>query len=107
MEKYGFVDEKHGILTINEIKVLCSSIFSNYDVEYCYLFGSYAKGKATDVSDVDLLLSTTVSGIRFYDIVEALRECLKKRVDVLTLEQLKENIELVNEILKDGVKIYG
>lgn len=107
LEKYGFVDEKHGILTINEIKVLCSSIFSNYDVEYCYLFGSYAKGKATDVSDVDLLLSTTVSGIRFYDIVEALRECLKKRVDVLTLEQLKENIELVNEILKDGVKIYG
>ncbi len=107
LEKYGFVDEKHGILTINEIKVLCSSIFSNYDVEYCYLFGSYAKGKATDVSDVDLLLSTTVSGIRFYDIVEALRECLKKRVDVLTLEQLKENIELVNEVLKDGVKIYG
>ena len=107
LEKYGFVDEKHGILTINEIKVLCSSIFSNYDVEYCYLFGSYAKGKATDVSDVDLLLSTTVSGIRFYDIVEALRECLKKRVDVLTLEQLKENIELVNEILKDGVKICG
>ena len=107
LEKYGFVDEKHGILTINEIKVLCSSIFSNYDIEYCYLFGSYAKGKATDVSDVDLLLSTTVSGIRFYDIVEALRECLKKRVDVLTLEQLKENIELVNEVLKDGVKIYG
>lgn len=107
LEKYGFVDEKHGILTINEIKVLCSSIFSNYDIEYCYLFGSYAKGKATDVSDIDLLLSTTVSGIRFYDIVEALRECLKKRVDVLTLEQLKENIELVNEVLKDGVKIYG
>ena len=44
LEKYGFVDEKHGILTINEIKVLCSSIFSNYDIEYCYLFGSYAKG---------------------------------------------------------------
>ena len=76
-------------------------------MEYCYLFGSYAKGKATEVSDVDLLISTSVSGMQFYDIVEALREGLKKKVDVLNLEQLRDNTELVNEILKDGVKIYG
>ena len=37
---------------------ICSSVFGNYSIDYCYLFGSYAKGKATEVSDVDLLIST-------------------------------------------------
>ena len=68
---------------------------------------TYAKGKAGEESDVDLLLSTKVSGIRFYDLVEALREGLKKKVDVLSYAQLAENPDLVNEILKDGIKIYG
>ena len=79
----------------------------DYDVEYCYLFGSYAKGKATEESDVDLLVSTSVTGMRFYEIVEALREGLKKKVDLLNVEQLKDNLELLNEILKDGIKVYG
>ena len=30
-----------------------------------------------------------------------------KKVDVLDMNQLKENLELTEEILKDGVKIYG
>ena len=78
-----------------------------FDIEYCYLFGSYAKRNATEKSDVDLLISTSASGMRFYDLVESIREGLKKKVDVLNSEQLNENPDLVNEILKDGVKIYG
>lgn len=107
LEEYGFVDETHGILTVDEIKNICSSIFENYNIDYCYLFGSYAKGKATEVSDVDLLISTPISGMRFYDLVETIREALQKKVDVLNREQLNENLELINEILKDGIKIYG
>lgn len=107
LEQYGFVDEEHGILTVQKIKDLCAEVFSDYDIEYCYLFGSYAKGKATEVSDVDLLIATSVSGMKFYELVETLRESLKKKVDVLNREQLKDNVELVNEILKDGIKIYG
>ncbi len=104
---YGFVDETHGVLTIQKIKDVCDAAFSSYNVEYCYLFGSYAKGTATENSDVDLLVATSVSGIQFYDLVELLREELKKNVDVLNLEQLNGNLELMNEILKDGIKIYG
>ncbi|MGI5173879.1 nucleotidyltransferase domain-containing protein [Treponema sp. OMZ 840] len=107
LEKYGFVDETHGILTVSRIKEVCTSIFENFDIEYCYLFGSYAKGKAAENSDVDLLISTSISGIKFYDLVESLRESLQKKVDVLNREQLKDNMDLVNEILKDGIKIYG
>ena len=105
--EYGFIDETHGILSIEQIKNICSESFENTDVEYCYLFGSYAKGNATELSDVDLLVATSASGIKFYDLVEALRENLHKKIDVLNFEQLKNNPELVNEILKDGIKIYG
>ena len=110
MEKlfeYGYVNEENGILTLDEIKKACISVLSNYPVEYCYLFGSYAKGKATPTSDVDLLVYTTVSGLRFYGLVEELREKLKKKVDVLDQKQLTDNFNLTNEILKDGIKIYG
>ena len=107
LQKYDFVDEEHGILTIQQIKDICTDIFKNRDIEYCFLFGSYAKGSATESSDVDLLISTSVSGMRFYDLIETIREGLHKKVDVLKQEQLNNNPDLVNEILKDGVKIYG
>ncbi len=107
LEEYGFVDENHGILSIKQITDICNEVFSEFEVEYCYLFGSYAKHKATENSDVDLLISTSVSGFKFYDLVETIREKLRKKVDVLNLQQLNDNPELINEILKDGVKIYG
>ena len=78
-----------------------------YDVEYCYIFGSYAKGKQTEKSDVDLLVAMPVNGLKFFGLVETLREKLRKKVDVLDLDQLNNNTVLVREILKDGIKIYG
>ena len=107
LQEYGYIDETHGLLTVDQIKEICAEIFADYAVDYCHLFGSYAKGKATDTSDIDLLVSTSTTGMRFYDLVEALREGLRKQVDVLNYEQLKDNLDLVNEILKDGIKIYG
>lgn len=107
LEEYGRIDETHGVLTIEQIKDMCSSVFKKYEVEYAVLFGSYSKGKARENSDVDLLISTSVTGLKFFGLVEELRETLKKKVDVLDLAQLNNNLELVKEILKDGIKIYG
>ncbi len=107
LKKTNIIDEENGILEVSDIIGKCSEIFRNHDVTYCYLFGSYAKGKATAVSDVDLLISSNIKGLKFYGLVEEIRTALHKRVDVLDVNQLKDNIDLVNEILKDGVKIYG
>ena len=71
------------------------------------MFGSYAKGKAKPNSDIDLFINTRVSGIKFFELVEELREKLRKKVDVLDQKQIVNNFELANEILKDGIKIYG
>ncbi len=101
------IDEDHGILTIDDIKEKCKVVFEDYPVQYCILFGSYAKGKAGESSDVDLLISTEVKGLKYFDLIERIRGSLCKRVDILDVAQLKDNLDLVNEILKDGVRIYG
>ncbi len=101
------IDEENGILELEYIKEKCESVFAEYPIHYCVLFGSYAKGKAVETSDVDLLVSSDVKGLKFYGMVEKLRTSLHKKVDVLSLDQLKDNLELTDEILKDGIRIYG
>lgn len=107
LSQANIFDEEHGLLQVKEIKDICSKVFQNHDISYCYLFGSYAKGKAKENSDVDLLISTSLKGLKYYGLVEELRLQLKKKVDVLDVNQLKDNISLIQEILKDGIKIYG
>ena len=95
LEKYVVLDEEHGILTLDEIKDGCKAVLDEYDVKYCVLFGSYAKGKATQTSDVDLLVSTDIVGLKFFGIAERLREKLHKKVDLLDLRQLADNQALI------------
>ena len=107
LSKINYIDEETGILELEDIVRKCNEVFERYEVSFCYLFGSYAKGKATQTSDVDLLISVNVKGLKFYGLVEEIRTALHKKVDVLDMNQLKENIELTEEIFKDGIKIYG
>lgn len=105
-EKYEITEDK-GILNIDFIKEKVSELLSKYDesIEFCYLFGSYAKGYVKDNSDVDLCISTSLTGLRFIGLIEELRTALHKKVDLIRLSDLKENVELLNEIMKDGLKI--
>jgi len=101
------IDEEHGIVDLEYISRKCSEIFDKYKINFCYLFGSYAKGKAKDDSDVDLLISTEIKGLKFFGLVEEIRNSLHKKVDVIEVVGLMDNVELLEEILKDGIKIYG
>ena len=56
---------------------------------------------------MDLLISANVKGLKFYGLVKEIHLKLNKKVDVLDINQLNDNIELTEEILKDGIKIYG
>ena len=107
LESFMHTDEEHGVLTFDEIKNGCKEVLDEYDVSYCILFGSYAKGSADGKSDVDLLISTEARGLKFYGIAERLRIKLRKKIDLLDIGQLSGNPDLINEILKDGIRIYG
>ena len=106
LEKLKPLDEEHGVLEIAEIQRICKEIFREYPVDYGYLFGSYAKGNAAETSDVDLLVGTDLTGLRFFELTERLREGLHKRVDVLNPKQLLNNEALLHEVLKEGIRIY-
>ena len=106
LESYNSFDEEHGILTLKEIKLICNEVFDKFDVNFAYLFGSYAKGYAKDTSDVDLCVSTELGGLDFAGLSESIRNTLNKRVDLIRFNNLSNNFDLINEIMKDGVKIY-
>lgn len=107
LKRANLIDEEHGLLSIGRIKELCSEIFPKYGVEYCYLFGSYARGEERENSDIDLLILMPLDGLKFFELIESLRDSLRKKVDLLDARHIHEDPELLNNILKDGVKIYG
>ena len=107
LERINPLDEENGVLSVEDIRSICEKVLTEYPVDFCYLFGSYAKGKAEGKSDVDLLISTETTGLRFFEITERLREALHKKVDLLDVKQLVGNESLLKDILKEGIKIYG
>lgn len=107
LEETFRVDEEHGLLTIEEIKKICKKVFDKYDVEFAFLFGSYAKGKAGPMSDVDIMVCTETTGLNFFGLIEELREELHKKVDLIPLNDIEQGSKLMLEILRTGTKIYG
>ena len=94
------------ILSIDLIKNTVADICKKYDVDSVYLFGSYAKNKATSESDIDLMIVSRIEGIEYYQLLNELETRLRKKIDLLRLETAIQNVKLMNEILIDGVKIY-
>lgn len=108
-DKYEITESK-GILSVTQIKNQLADLFdAKYKgaVAFCYLFGSYAKGYAKEKSDVDLCVSTSLEGLGFVGLIEDVSQALRKKVDLIRLDGLKDNLELTSEIMKDGIKIYG
>jgi len=95
------------VLNVDVIKNVLKLVFNHYQVDSCYLYGSYAKGKATTKSDIDLMIVTPIDGMEFYELISELEAKLHKKVDLIKLETAVQNVRLMNEILKDGIKVYG
>ncbi len=100
--------ENKGILSIDEIKKICHDVFTRYNVSCAYLYGSYAKGRAKESSDVDLFIISEETGLRYFGLVEELREKLHKRVEIVTQRKAKNNPDfLFNEVMPRGIRIYN
>lgn len=110
LNKHCEINEEKGILTVDQIRNKVKELFEleyKNKIDFCYLFGSYAKGLATEKSDVDLYISSSLTGLRFVGLIERLRQTLHKKIDLIRSSELNNNVELSNEIMKDGIKIYG
>ena len=80
-DKYEITEDK-GILKLENIKTKVSEVLDKYkdEVKFCYLFGSYAKGYAKENSDIDLCISTNLTGLKFVGLSGELREALNKNI---------------------------
>ena len=75
-------------------------LVSEYGIRKIGLFGSYAKGKQTEDSDVDIVAEfERPIGLRFVEFAEYLEKILGRRTDVLTPEGV--NGILVKRIARD------
>ena len=72
-----------------------------------YLFGSYARGEATGKSDIEILVVCQSTGMKLYGIAAELEERLHKQIDLHTHRQLAKSEKFLEQILKEGIKIYG
>jgi len=95
------------IYTIAEIKDIVTPIAQLHGVTKVYLFGSYARGEATENSDIDLWIESgkikTLFALGgFYSDLE---EKFSKTIDITTEDVISESF--YNQIQKEELVIYG
>lgn len=95
------------IYTIDEIKKRFEKVAKKYEIGEAYLFGSYARGKATKNSDVDFYINKgKIRGLELSGFYLDVKNAMKKDIDLVTTSaDLDKNFE--KEMKKGLIKIYG
>jgi predicted nucleotidyltransferase len=101
--------------TTEQIKQKVAPIAQRYGLAAVYLFGSHARGSATEQSDIDIMIDragSSVKGLQFCAVCLELQDALAgAKVDVITLQQLldpppRQPKAFRDCVMKDKVKIY-
>ncbi len=102
------------VYKIEEIAERVRPIAERYNIPKVYLFGSYARGEATEESDIDLLIDAqNIKGLfELGGVYADLGEALNKEIDLVTIEALNEHkndpltVRFVKEISREEKLIY-
>ena len=101
----AFVDS---IYNVNRLREMLYPIFDANPIYSATLFGSYAKGNATEQSDVDIVIDSRgqLLNMAFYGVLDAITERLGKQVDLFELSEIRKPSPMYTEIMQSGVRIY-
>ena len=95
------------MLTIDEIRKAVCKIGKRYGIKNAYLFGSYAKGTASENSDVDLMIDK--GGLRtykdFFHFCDELETELGTSVDITSEDGMFPGF--FDLIKNDRILLYG
>lgn len=104
------------VYSLDEIKSRIAPVASKYQLRAVYIFGSYARGEATEKSDVDILIDRTGSSIRsLFDmggLYNDLCDSIGKEVDLVTTYALTQDGNrdrtpwFTESVMKERVPIY-
>jgi predicted nucleotidyltransferase len=82
------------VYTIDQIRERVTPIALKYSLPAVYLFGSYARGEATEDSDVDILVDRTGTALKglfaLGGLFNDLSEAVGKPVDLVTTGALEQ-----------------
>ena len=96
------------MLSVEEIKSYIIPIIRKYPVEKVILFGSYARGDASDTSDIDLVVESRgrLRNRKIFALGGELLDVLPVRVDVYDILEIANQSPMYENIQKEGVIIY-
>lgn len=94
------------VYSVKQIQDFLQPVFENYNVKKAVLFGSYAKGRADDKSDVDILVDSGIKGVHFFGLLDDVVKALNKDVDLIDVRQIHSDSRIAREIEETGVVIY-
>ena len=96
------------MLTLNEIKETVAPLVKDYPVRRVILFGSYARGDATEKSDIDLIIDSggTIGSWEFFGLIGKIVKKMPIDVDVFELDEIKKPSRIFDSITNEGVVIY-
>ena len=91
---------------ISEIKKIVVPIAHFYGVKRLYLFGSYAKGTASEKSDIDLLVEKgkPMSLLKLSGMRQMFQEALNLSVDLVTTAGIEDDFR--KEIAGPEILLY-
>lgn len=93
------------VYTIDEIRKIVIPIVKEYGVAKISLFGSYAKGKATDNSDLDFIMDKgDLVGLQYFSLLRKLENAFNCDVDLITTGF--SNKDFLNKIHNEEVLLY-
>ena len=105
---YNLVNNESNIniLSLKQIKQIIKPILNEYGINDIYLFGSYARGEATEDSDIDIYCDKGNINT-FFDqgyMEEKLEKSLNKKVDIVFSTSTIDDY-FKNQIMEDMIKI--
>ena len=91
------------IYTLDEIKKRILPVIEKYNIPAMYLFGSYARGEATEDSDLDFLVfgGESFKKTLIFALAEELREAFEKAVDVFEIHEVNQDSMFYNTIMNE------
>ncbi len=94
------------IYSIEEIGQKLKPIFVKNNIHKAILFGSYAKSKVNENSDIDLVVDSKMKGLKFVGLLDEITETLGKDIDLFDVTHIEKNSQIAKEITQTGILIY-
>ena len=96
------------MITLNELTDIMLPVINESPIRKVIVFGSYARGEATDDSDIDIVIDSDgkLNGMNFFIYADKLAKALPIKSDIFESIEIQKPSSLYTQILTEGVVIY-